>query len=229
MDKKQVVVIGIVIVVIAAIVGVMRMGGSEKPENETMTPSVSTVAPAAAPAPLTIIQQTKAAREADVLAFTPSQASGATAPTSGSWFSLELTHGFATYVGLQPGPQGGVVVGKAQASSVSHAGPPGGQEKPGMDMPWMFFGSTGMHYTVSPGIHFTKDNVLDFSTWRWTWNGIKEINMGGGKLASFRWSGKYGDPFTLDYSTLIPEGDPSGFGGRKYTLHMEGVVKQSGS
>ena len=74
---------------------------------------------------------------------------------------------------------------------------------------------------------------LDFSGWAVTWNGIPTINMGGGA-----WGANAngvanvscgncgdGDAFTLDYSATVPNGDPSGFGGVIYELHMTGTIE----
>jgi hypothetical protein len=136
-----------------------------------------------------------------------------------------LIKGFSTYIGLQPGSDGGIVIGKAQPASGSHPGVPDGKEKTGVDAPWVYFSSTGMHFTASNGINFIGSGQLDFSAWRWTWNGVQEIDLGVGKTASFNWSGESGKPFTLDYQTIIPS-DVLGFGGKKYTLHLEGTVKR---
>ncbi|VAW68721.1 hypothetical protein MNBD_GAMMA09-1865 [hydrothermal vent metagenome] len=96
--------------------------------------------------------------------------------------------------------------------------------------------------------------TLDFSGWGVTWNGIAAINMGGGIQecgtasdgicvdgAGTDISGTYdngtgiavitcaadcaaGDAYTLDYSAVVPQADPSNFGGVLFQLHLEGVV-----
>lgn len=104
-------------------------------------------------------------------------------------------------------------------------------EVPGLDEPWGFFSNTGMHFTTS-GITVTSDDgagnfTLDFSGWRVTWNGIPAINMGGGADATLSCSSAAcvaGDTFTLDYAAVVPAGDPSGFGGVPYALHLEGTI-----
>jgi hypothetical protein len=48
-------------------------------------------------------------------------------------------------------------------------------------------------------------------------------NNGTG-LAAFAWNGVYGSTYTIDYTAIVPQGDPSGFGGVHYALHLTGVV-----
>ena len=38
-----------------------------------------------------------------------------------------------------------------------------------------------------------------------------------------------GDEFVVEYTAIVPPGDPSGFGGVPYRLHMEGVISLTGS
>jgi hypothetical protein len=49
------------------------------------------------------------------------------------------------------------------------------------------------------------------------------FNNGTG-IAIFAWSGIYGDSYTIDYLATVPQGDPSGFGGVGYSLHLQGTV-----
>ncbi len=96
--------------------------------------------------------------------------------------------------------------------------------------------------------------TLDFSGWGITWNGIDFISLGGGTQDCGTASdgvcvngvgddisgvfdngtGKAvitcaidcaeGDTYTLDYTAVVPQADPSNFGGVLYSLHLEGVV-----
>lgn len=227
---------GLIIAVVVVVLGVVLYRNfrnpSEAPEMDLEANAAGQPPAAAAaqapPPPAAQAAQSREVGKGEVLAFSPGQAGGtATKPTAGSWFSLELVTGFSTYIGLQPGPDGGIVIGKAQPASGSHAGAPDGKEKVSVDAPWAFFGATGMHFTAANGIKFIGSGQLDFSAWRWTWNDVKEVNLGAGKTASFNWSGEPGKPFTLEYQTVIPS-DMAGFGGKKYTLHLEGVVKRVG-
>ena len=120
-----------------------------------------------------------------------------------------------------------------------------------IDAAFNMFGNTGMHFTVSPVTGGTT-NGLDFSGWRETWAGIPSINLGGGMqncgtstdgicvngtvdvagtynngtgIATFVWDGVYGHSYTLDYLSIVPQADTSGFGGVPYLLHLEGTVQ----
>lgn len=103
-------------------------------------------------------------------------------------------------------------------------------EVPGIDEPWAFFGNTGMHFTNSAVTDLTGAGAtrnLDMSGWRVTWNGIPSINMGGGATGTLVCETDAcadGDTYTLDYSAVVPVGDPSGFGGVSYQLHLEGTI-----
>jgi hypothetical protein len=112
-----------------------------------------------------------------------------------------------------------------------------------IDMGWGFFGNTGLHFTAS-AVDVVTDSgttkTLDFSGWRVSWNGIPSINMGGGTqtvtsktgtatlnngsgLATITCSNSScsaSSNWTLDYAAVVPVGDPSGFGGTPYTLHL---------
>ena len=111
-------------------------------------------------------------------------------------------------------------------------------EAPGVDEPWNFFGNTGMHYlnsaaTVLSGAG-TNSQTLDFSGWGVTWNGIPAITMASGAhsggtdgvatITCGDASCSQSSTFALDYYATVPLGDPSGFGGVMYALHLEGHV-----
>jgi hypothetical protein len=215
----------IVAVAIVATVAVIYFSLRKNPEVAVEPGTAGqTAASPAQPATMQTAQNQEL-KKGDMLAFTPGQSTGSPSQPAGSWFSLEVVKGFSTHIGLQPGPDGGIIVGKAQPASGSHPGIPEGKEMAGIDAPWAFFSSTGMHFTTGDGIKFIGNGQLDFSTWRWTWNGVKEISLGAGNTASFTWSGEPGKPFTLEYQTIIPS-DVPGFGNKKYTLHLEGTVKR---
>ena len=217
----------IVIAAVVALVVVVYLGFFRKSSQEHIAISEggqTAVSPQESRTKITA--QSGQLEKGDMLAFSPGQQGGATvAAPPGSWFGLELVKGFSTFVGLQPGPDGGIIIGKAQSASGSHSGIPDGKEVASVDTTWVFFGSTGMHFTTGNGIKFISSGQLDFSAWRWTWNGVPEINLGQGKTASFNWSGEYGKPFVLEYQAIVPS-DVPGFGGKKYALHLEGAVKR---
>lgn len=94
-----------------------------------------------------------------------------------------------------------------------------------------YFGYPLGHVTTSPITGGTTSG-LDFSGWAVNWSGLL-INMGSGAwgagfsngVANFAWSGVYDSAYSLDYAATVPLGDPSGFGGVKYKLHLEGTVQ----
>lgn len=165
--------------------------------------------------------------------------SGVCSVNSGSYFGMD-TNGNNKIIPSERtaiAENNGLVLGTAQAASGSHAGPVNGSESPGVDAPWEFFGSTGMHYTAAPtNVLSASGNTatVNFSGWGVTWNGIPAINMGGGA-----WAGNAngvanvtcavdcgnGDTYTLTYSATVPANDPSGFQFVKYNLYMTGTVE----
>ena len=143
----------------------------------------------------------------------------------------------------------GLVFGITTAAGASHSGLPVAGDTNAIDAPWAFFGNTGSDYlkvAVSGGTSSgASAGGLNLSGWTVTWNGIPAINMGGGAWqplncsavwmqcgghtftnsnAEFTWDGVSGDPYTLNYAATVPAGDPSGFGGVKYYLHLVGTV-----
>lgn len=86
----------------------------------------------------------------------------------------------------------GIILGTAQPASGSHTGLPDGTETPGMDKPWVFVGSTGLHQTLAgsggitiinntgAGGNAANEVTLDFSAWTVSWNGIEVIPLGTG-------------------------------------------------
>lgn len=164
--------------------------------------------------------------------------SGTAFVKSGSYFGMD-TNGSGTVTANERtaiAQNQGLILGTAQAASGSHSGLPDGTETAGIDMPWAFFGNTGLHFTTSAtNVLSATGNTatVDFSGWNVTWNGIPAINMGGGAWGTNA-NGVAdvtcavdcgnGDTYALDYTATVPAGDPSGFGGVKYNLHLEGAV-----
>lgn len=154
-----------------------------------------------------------------------------------SWFGMD-TNGNGVIAGTEKTAlsQGttGIVIGTATTAGASHAGAPTAGDTNAITAPWAFFGNTGSDYTTV-GITGGTTGGLNFSGWTVTWNGIPAINMTGGAwgtgysngVANFTWNGVYGAGYTLDYHATVPLGDPSGFGGVKYALHLQGVVNQA--
>lgn len=137
----------------------------------------------------------------------------------------------------------GIVIGITPAAGASHGGPPAAGDSNAFDAPWAFFGNTGSDYAKTTPITSVAGG-LDMRGWTVTWNAIPAINMGGGAwqpgncgalgctgqtftngVGMFTWDGVYTHAYTLNHAATVPPGDPSGFGGVKYYLHLEGTVQ----
>lgn len=165
---------------------------------------------------------------------------------SGSYFAMD-TNGNAKVVNSEKVPlsQGttGLVIGVVTSFGSNHAYAPTSGDTNDIDAPWNFFGNTGSDY-VRTAVTGSTTSGLDFSGWTVAWNGIQTIPMGtdawatgtgtgphtgatgtfANGIANFTWDGTNGGAYSLDYRATVPAGDPSGFGGVKYELHLEGVV-----
>jgi hypothetical protein len=168
----------------------------------------------------------------NIVTGTVSGAGGATAGTT-SWFGMD-TNASKTITLSEETPlfmgTTGIVVGSTTSPGASHGSLPTAGDTNAIDKPWGFFGNTGSDF-VTTGITGGTAGVV-MSGWRVTWNGIPSINMGGtawgagftSGVGNFTWDGIYGDAYTLDYHATVPVGDPSGFGGVRYALHLTGTV-----
>lgn len=163
---------------------------------------------------------------------------------NGSYFSMEVSPGF--HFQTQITSLNGIILGTSQYATGSHTGIPDGSEYPNIDNPWVFFSNTGMHFSSSAVSVLADDGTgnatIDMSGWNITWNGIN-IPMGSGAwdgnldgIGTVRctntcgalyvpgWSDHNPDVaweyYTLDYTATVPIGDPSGFGGVRYALHL---------
>ena len=153
--------------------------------------------------------------------------------TGGSWFAVD-GDGNSAISGIEKSALSmgttGIIIGQPTTAGASHFGEPVAGDTNAITAPWNFFGSTGSDFTTT-GITGSTTAGLDFSGWTVTWRGIV-INLGGGawgtgftnSMANFIWDGVYGSSYTLDYRAAIPLGDPSGFGGIQYALHLSGNV-----
>jgi hypothetical protein len=149
---------------------------------------------------------------------------------SGSWFAMD-TNGNSLIAGTEKTAlsQGyaGLVIGSTTSPGASHPGAPTAGDFNAITAPWAFFGNTGSDYLTTP-ITGSTTAGLDFSGWTITWNGIPAIPLGSGAwgagfsdgVAHFLWSNV--GLVTIDYHATVPVGDPSGFGGTQYALHLEG-------
>ncbi|MHB8624346.1 MAG: VPLPA-CTERM sorting domain-containing protein [Sulfuricaulis sp.] len=167
---------------------------------------------------------------------------------TGSYFGMDQNNNSkvdaSEKTGIEAAGAGAVIIGSTQAATGSHSGAINGSELPAFDI-WEFFGNTGMDYTTVAPTGSTAAG-LNLSGWTVTWNGIAAIPMGNGAWqplncsslgcsghtftngnAMFVWDGIYGNSYTLNYTGTVPLGDPSGFGGVKYFLHLTGNVMQA--
>lgn len=174
---------------------------------------------------------------------TPTNGGGLTQPTNGSYFGM-LTDFGLLYTRLVQGADGGIVLGTSQDTNGNggHTGVPNGTESGGIDRGWNFFSNTGVHFTSLPtNVLSASGNTasVDFSGWRVNWSTISSINMGGGTqvyngttynngtgIATITCAATCGngDTYVLDYAAIVPQGDPSNFGGVSYTLRLTGTI-----
>ncbi len=190
-----------------------------------------------------------------VFAITLSPRQAVALLADGATLNIDNTSFFALGGGMVPSSNivghDGLVTGTVQPATGSHSGAPGCTagvgvcnnpgEQPGIDEPWSYFNSTGMHQTTSASNVLSASGnsaTIDFSGWNVTWNGIPSIVMGSGA-----WAGNpdgqadvvcgtdcgNGDTYTLTYSATVPNGDPSGFGGVPYYLELHGTVTAAGA
>lgn len=163
---------------------------------------------------------------------------------AGSYFGMDVYPNGELVAGeriaLRQGTTG-LVIGVTTPRGANHIGDPIVGDTNQIDAPWVFSSSTGSHY-ASTAVTGSTTSGLNMSGWRWTWNN-QDILMNTGAwtptncalipgcsgalqngLAEFVWDGIYGHTYLLNYAATIPSGDPSGLGGIRYFLHLEGVV-----
>lgn len=163
---------------------------------------------------------------------------------SGSYFAVDTNNDNIITgeekIALAPG-YSPIVAGQATSPGASHTGALTAGDSNEITAPWMFFGNTGSDY-LTTGITGNTTTGLDMSGWTITWNNIAAIPLGSGAwnpvncaalgcsgsfsdgVGEFSWNGLHLNGFTLNYAATVPDGDPSGFGGIKYYLHLEGYV-----
>ena len=152
----------------------------------------------------------------------------------GTFFSFDIDNNGDIELWERTGmtPYNGIQLGTAQPASGSHSGSPDGTESPSIDAPWSFFGNTGMHLSNTPvNVLSSTGNMayLDMSGWGMVWNGIPTVPFGSGSWGSNP-EGQavvtcdvdcaIGD--SLYYTATVPLGEPSGFGGVRYRLGLDG-------
>lgn len=136
----------------------------------------------------------------------------------------------------------GLVIGVSTSPGAYHSGAPTASDTNAITAPDYFFGNTGSWYSNTP---ITGNTVsgLNMSDWDWAWNTLSTTHLGGmawqptnctalgcsgytfaNGVGRFQWDGIYGHGYTLDTTSTIPPGDPSGIGGAQFYTHLEGIV-----
>jgi len=160
-----------------------------------------------------------------------------------SWFSMQVSASNLIYTVMEPGPDGGFIIGYDQPATGSHTGKANGTEQPGFSAPWLFFSNTGFDFTRNGGIEGNTDGTLGFrDRYLITWNGIPAINLGGSSkfpedlgFATIACSDKpcqdgstfvLESPFVLEYAAHVEDlpGESSGFDNVPYQLFLVGTV-----
>ena len=170
-----------------------------------------------------------------VLDFFPATpVDGTTEPTSGSWFSQQISIDTTLYIPISS--HDGIILGSAQPGGGSHSLLPDGTENLSISEPWLRSGNTGLHYSISPiSVLSASGNTatLDMSGIAFGWSGIENILMNdpvnfpgdtGIATVTCAVDCSIGDTYELDYSGHIPLDSPSGFGGVLHGLHLEGTI-----
>ena len=150
---------------------------------------------------------------------------GANVVTSGSFFTMDGNFG-----ALLEGDTG-IVLGTTQnfSGTAPSLGNPYIGDGTNITQPWLFFGNTGTNFSAS-AINANSDTQLDMSGWRVAWGEVPSIDMGSGGTATISCGTCLdGDAYTLDYSSVVPPGDPSGFGGVTYAMRLEGTLSFPGA
>lgn len=170
---------------------------------------------------------------------------------AGSWFAMDENYNYMIDSNEKNALSQGAVglpIDAITYPGASHPGVPVVGDTNTIDAPFDFFGNTGSDYLTAVVSGSTSSGAsaggLNLSGWTMTWNGFLPISLGGGAWqplncsalgcsghtftngnAEFIWDGVPGDTYTLNYAATVPAGDPSGFGGIRYYLHLEGVVE----
>lgn len=156
---------------------------------------------------------------------------------TGSWFNVSPFAGEYIYTSLTSW-NGLEINGGSQPASGAHMGSPDGSENPGIDQPWEFVTSTGMHMTTSPVTVLSQSGntvLLDFSGWTAIW-GSQTIFLGAGSWGSNPdgvailtcaidcsniGTVEGGEAWSLSYTATVQDGALLGM---TYELHLESAV-----
>jgi len=192
--------------------------------------------------------QAVALNNGDVLTITTGQelydTSGYISGFSGSYFGVDFNNnGDITDNEKNFLSQGttGLVIGVTSSPGAYHPGSPVPGDSNAVTAPDVFMGNTGSWYfDIAPT--GSTETGLNTQGWDWAWNSLYSFNLGlawqPGNCDSLgcsgytfldgvgrlQWDGVYGHSYTLDITSTVPVGDPSGFGGTGFYTHLEGTV-----
>lgn len=149
------------------------------------------------------------------LAITQGAGSAINLPcSSGSCFGMEVAPGMIIWIDIGPGTDGGVIVGKAQASGGQELAPSPANTTPGqLSNAWLYFGNYGTFSTTPGG----ETNIFDDASctgaacvgktelraWDVAWNG-NIIRFGSADGVSNWVIDPVGKKYSLDYQALVP-------------------------
>lgn len=195
--------------------------------------------------------QAVALNNGDVLTITAGQEiydpveGGPIGISSGSYYGVDI-NGDSNIVDVEKVrlAQGttGLVIGATSSPGAYHPGPPTSSDTNAVTAPDLFNNNTGSWYfDIAPT--GSTETGLDTRGWDWAWSSLYSTGLGGlawqpGNCASLgcsgytfvdgvgrlQWDGVYGHAYTLDITSTIPNGDPSGLGGFRFYTHLEGTV-----
>ena len=193
--------------------------------------------------------QAVALNNGDVLTITTGQefydTAGDISGFSGSYFAVDLNYnGNITDVEKMVLSQGttGLVIGVTSSPGAYHPGSPVPGDSNAVTAPDVFLGNTGSWYfDVAPT--GSTETGLNAQGWDWAWNASYDTGLGGlawqpgncdslgcsgytflDGVGRLQWDGVYGHTYTLDITSTVPVGDPSGLAGLRFYTHLGGTV-----
>lgn len=153
---------------------------------------------------------------------------GGTGPcTAGSCFSMEIFTGTFAWADVAPGNDGGIVIGKVQASGGQELTPPGESLPDSGDMTaaWSFFKAWGTFFgdmSQSTFSDTSNDGTTALGDFNVAWNG-SVIPMGAGTVNDYTVSvdGTGAGSWSIDYSQIVCCGN---FTGVPFRMFLVGSV-----
>ena len=157
------------------------------------------------------------------------------------WDPIDGKIGGVEKVALAQGTTG-LVIGAISTPGAYHIGLPTARDRNAVTAPDILSGSTGSWYfDIAPT--GSTETGLDMRGWDWAWAYSYTTGLGGlawqpancaalgcsgytfvDGVGRLQWDGVYGHSYTLDNTSTIPPGDPSGMGGIRFYTHLEGTV-----